>query len=46
MNKKYALAVSLFSIMGLAVADEGMWTIDNFPRTAVRAPLRHPTDLF
>ena len=35
MNKKYALAVSLFSIMGLAVADEGMWTIDNFPADRV-----------
>ena len=31
MNKNPALAVALLVVMGLANADEGMWTIDNFP---------------
>ena len=31
MNKNIALAVSLLCLMGLASADEGMWTVDNFP---------------
>jgi hypothetical protein len=35
MNKKPALAISLLAFTGLAVADEGMWTIDNFPSRQV-----------
>ncbi len=31
MNKNLALAAVLLIVMGLANADEGMWTIDNFP---------------
>jgi hypothetical protein len=31
MNKNLPLAVLLLSVTGLAIADEGMWTIDNFP---------------
>ena len=31
MNKNLALAAALLIVMGLANADEGMWTIDNFP---------------
>jgi hypothetical protein len=31
MKKNLTLAISLLSVMGLAAADEGMWTIDNFP---------------
>jgi hypothetical protein len=35
MNKNLALAVILLSPMGLATADEGMWTVDNFPSDRV-----------
>ncbi len=31
MNRNLALAVTLLALIGLANADEGMWTIDNFP---------------
>jgi hypothetical protein len=35
MNKNIALAVSFLIFPGLATADEGMWTIDNFPSDRV-----------
>ncbi|HSM31201.1 MAG TPA: S46 family peptidase [Woeseiaceae bacterium] len=37
MNKNTALAASLLVFASLAVADEGMWTIDNFPSDRVEA---------
>ena len=37
MNKNTALAASLLVFTSLAVADEGMWTIDNFPSDRVEA---------
>ncbi len=37
MNKNTVIAVWLLSLAGLAIADEGMWTIDNFPSQAVAA---------
>ena len=37
MNKNTVIAVWLLSFAGLAVADEGMWTIDNFPSATVEA---------
>ena len=35
MNKNIALAVCFLIFPGLATADEGMWTIDNFPSDRV-----------
>lgn len=35
MNKNLAFAASLLILAGLAIADEGMWTIDNFPSDRV-----------
>ena len=35
MNKNLALAASVLAVTGLANADEGMWTIDNFPSDQV-----------
>jgi hypothetical protein len=35
MNKNIGLAVALLALGGLAMADEGMWTIDNFPSDRV-----------
>ncbi len=35
MNKKIALAVVLLAFTGHSTADEGMWTIDNFPSDRV-----------
>jgi hypothetical protein len=37
MNKNSVIAVWLLSIASLAIADEGMWTIDNFPSATVEA---------
>jgi hypothetical protein len=37
MNKNTALAVPLLIFASLAFADEGMWTIDNFPSDRVKA---------
>ncbi len=37
MNKNTALAISLLSFASLAAAEEGMWTIDNFPSERVEA---------
>ena len=37
MNNNTAIAVSVFFCASLAVADEGMWTIDNFPSERVEA---------
>ena len=37
MNKNTAFAISLLVFASLAVADEGMWTIDNFPSERVAA---------
>ena len=36
MKKNIALAVSLLIFTGYAIADEGMWTIDNFPSDRVQ----------
>ena len=35
--KRIALTVALCLVAGAGVADEGMWTLDNFPRDAVQA---------
>ena len=35
MTRNLALAASLLAIAGVAVAEEGMWTIDNFPSDRV-----------
>ena len=37
MNKNTALAIFLLSFASLAAAEEGMWTIDNFPSERVEA---------
>ena len=37
MNKNTKLAVYLLIFASLAIADEGMWTIDNFPSDRVEA---------
>ncbi|NCF60575.1 MAG: S46 family peptidase, partial [Gammaproteobacteria bacterium] len=35
MNKNISLAAFLLAFTGIAIADEGMWTIDNFPSDRV-----------
>jgi hypothetical protein len=35
MNKNSVVAASLLMFTGLAIADEGMWTVDNFPSDRV-----------
>jgi len=37
MKKNTVIAVLMLSLAGVASADEGMWTIDNFPSEAVKA---------
>ena len=35
--KKFLLTVTLFVVNAVTIADEGMWTLDNFPSAAVEA---------